>query len=193
MQFSVTFRQMDATDALKGYAEEKLTRLEKYFHDPLNVRVTMSTERHNHRVDVNVRAANGMSLAGHEVTENMYSSIDMVMAKLERQVRRYKSKLRTRRKPVTIQPAQISHTLFVDSSVSSVSAEPVDTTTPKPKVLETKQLTAEAMSTSDAIMHMNLNHKQFYVFLNDETGLVNVIYRQENDNEYGLIEARTPS
>ncbi len=94
MQFSVTFRHMEATEALKDYAKEKVQRIRKYFPDPIAVHVVMSTERYNHRADVNVQLHNGLKIAGSEATENMYSSIDLVVAKIERQVRRYKDKLR---------------------------------------------------------------------------------------------------
>ena len=94
MQFSVTFRHMEATEALKNYAKDRLGRIKKYFPDPIACHVVLSTERHNHRVDVNLQLHNGFKVAGHESTENMYSSIDLVSAKIERQVRRYKDKLR---------------------------------------------------------------------------------------------------
>jgi putative sigma-54 modulation protein len=73
MQFSVTFRHMDATEALKNYAKERFERIKKYFPDPIACHVVLSTERYNHRVDVNLQLHNGFKIAGHEITENMYS------------------------------------------------------------------------------------------------------------------------
>jgi putative sigma-54 modulation protein len=93
MQFSVTFRRMEASDALKEYAKDRVQKIRKYFPDPIAAHVTMCTERHNHRVDVSLQLHNGLTLAGHETTENMYSSIDLCIAKIERQVRKYKGKL----------------------------------------------------------------------------------------------------
>jgi len=93
MQFAVTFRHMEPTEALKAYARERMERVRKYLPDPISCHVVLSTERHNHRIDVSFQLHNGLSIAGHETTENMYSSIDLVIAKIERQVRKYKGKL----------------------------------------------------------------------------------------------------
>ena len=93
MQFAVTFRHMEPTDALKAYARERMERVKKYLPDPIACHVVLSTERHNHRIDVSFQLHNGLSIAGHEITENMYSSIDLCIAKIERQVRKYKGKL----------------------------------------------------------------------------------------------------
>src|SRR5438552_6239590 len=93
MQFAVTFRHMEPTDALKSYAKERMERVRKYLPDPIACHVVLSTERHNHRIDVSFQLHNGLAIAGHEITENMYSSIDLCIAKIERQVRKYKGKL----------------------------------------------------------------------------------------------------
>src|SRR5258707_5717652 len=93
MQFAVTFRHMEPTDALKSYAKERMERVRKYLPDPIACHVVLSTERHNHRIDVSFQLHNGLAIAGHETTENMYSSIDLCIAKIERQVRKYKGKL----------------------------------------------------------------------------------------------------
>src|SRR5207249_4341049 len=95
MQLAVTFRHMDATPALKDYAKEKVERINKYFPDPIKAHVVLSCERdYNHVADVMITLHNGFVIKGEEKTEDMYSSIDLVMAKIERQVRRYKEKLR---------------------------------------------------------------------------------------------------
>src|SRR3954469_14435604 len=93
MQFAVTFRHMEPTDALKAYARERMERVRKYLPDPISCHVVLSTERHNHRIDVTFQLHNGLAVSGHEITENMYSSIDLCIAKIERQVRKYKGKL----------------------------------------------------------------------------------------------------
>ncbi len=112
MQLSVTFRQMDASDALKAYAEDRLGRIRKYLPDPIACHVVLSKERHNHRADVNLQLHNGFTVAAHEMGENMYSSIDLVAAKVERQVKRYKDKLRQRRVKSTYPPLAASHSII---------------------------------------------------------------------------------
>ena len=93
MQFAVTFRHMEPTEALKEYSRERMERVRKYLPDPISCHVVLSTERHHHRIDVTFQLHNGLAVAGHETTENMYSSIDLCIAKIERQVRKYKGKL----------------------------------------------------------------------------------------------------
>src|SRR5215471_17916712 len=95
MQLSVTFRHMDATEALKEYARDKVDRIRKYFPDPIKAHVVLACDRgYNHVADVMITLHNGIVIKGEETTEDMYSSIDLVMAKIERQCRRYKEKIR---------------------------------------------------------------------------------------------------
>ena len=195
MQFSVTFRHMEATAALKDYVEEKMQRIKKLFPDPIKVNVVMSTHRYNHKVDVNVQLHNGFTVGGNETTEDMYSSIDLVVAKLLRQVRKYKDKLRTHqpKHTPTISPVQYSHKVIAeqtqlesdDESARAAQAGP-------PMVVETEQFDASPMSVSEAIMRLNLTHESFLVFACEGTGAVNVVYRRE-DGTYGLIETAPPS
>lgn len=124
MQFSVTFRHMEATDALKDYARERLERIRKYFPDPIAVHVVLSTERsYTHRVDVTMQLHNGLTVAGREASESMYSSIDLVAAKIERQVRRYKDKLRTHKGKSSLTPVPWSHTVFAEPDVAAAPDE----------------------------------------------------------------------
>jgi putative sigma-54 modulation protein len=96
MQLSVTFRHMDSTDALREYAKEKVERIRKYFPDPIKAHVVLVCDRgYNHTADVMITLHNGLVIKGVETTEDLYSSIDLVMAKIERQVRRYKEKIRS--------------------------------------------------------------------------------------------------
>src|SRR5512139_3191321 len=113
MQFAVTFRHMEPTEALKSYARERMERVRKYLPDPIACHVVLSTERHNHRIDVSFQLHNGLSIAGHETTENMYSSIDLCIAKIERQIREDKCKLdgmRARPHSVVVMPSYQSLT-----------------------------------------------------------------------------------
>ncbi len=192
MQFSVTFRHMEATDALKEYAQERIQRIKKYFPDPISCHVVMSTERYNHRVDVKLQLHNGLQIAGHEATENMYSSIDLVVAKIERQVRRYKSKLRSHKPRTEFTPMPFAHSVLEEPEVRSEgngsgAPEEVTAADSGPTVVKRDKFYANPLSVSEAIMQLNLTHSQFLVFRCAETGQVNVVYRRENGS-YGLIE-----
>ena len=137
MQFAVTFRHMEPTDALKAYARERMERVKKYLPDPIACHVVLSTERHNHRIDVSFQLHNGLSIAGHETTENMYSSIDLVIAKIERQVRKYKGKLEgMKARPHHVQALPWSHSIIDEAFVHDErrpTATPTATATPMPR------------------------------------------------------------
>ncbi len=190
MQLSVTFRHMEATEALKSYAGERIQRIKKYFPDPISVHVVLSTIRYNHRVDVNVQLHNGFQIAGRETTENMYSSIDLVVAKIERQVRRYKDKLRTHKTKSNFAPVPWTHSVLVSEEpiASTEESTPPEQSAREPNVVQrTERFHANPMSVAQAAMQLDLLDEQFLVFRNQDSGGVNVIYRRE-DGSYGLIE-----
>jgi putative sigma-54 modulation protein len=218
MQLSVTFRQIEATEALKEYARDRMERIRKYFPDPIAVHVVLSTERgYKHRVDVTMQLHNGLTVAGHEASDSMFSSIDLVTAKIERQVRRYKDKLRTHKARTTPSPAPWSHTVVSEdghepeiaetappnmavATALATSPQPVEIAphpethaqsapqNGEPVVVETEKFHANPLSVSEAIMQLNLLDQLFLVFRHNQTGRVNVVYRRD-DGRYGLIEA----
>lgn len=185
MEFRVIFRQMEATDALKSYAKDRMEKIKKYFPDPISCDVTLSTEKRSHRADVNLKLHNGFHVSGHESTENMYSSLDIVSAKIERQVRKYKDRLRNHKKERTMNALPVVHSIIEEASKQS-SADKKESA-PKPSITKT-EMVAEAMTVEEAIMQLNLAHKDFLVFRNEEGGHVSVLYRREAENSYGLID-----
>ncbi len=98
MKLSVTFRHMDTSEAIKQHVEDKLDRLKKYFPDPVAAQVVLSTERHRHQIDVSITLTNGTAIKGKEVADDIYTAVDLVMDKIDRQIRRYKDKITTHRK-----------------------------------------------------------------------------------------------
>src|SRR5512143_1902256 len=116
MQVAVTFRHMEATDAIKDYARDKMEKIKKYFPDPISAHVVCAIERGSqHVVDVNIQLHNGIVLKGKEMTEGMYSSIDLVMAKIERQVRRYKEKIRGHKARTDLSSIPIAYSILEEA------------------------------------------------------------------------------
>jgi putative sigma-54 modulation protein len=195
MQFAVTFRHMEPTESLKAYARERMERIKKYLPDPIACHVVLSTERHNHRIDVTFQLHNGLSIAGHETTENMYSSIDLCIAKIERQVRKYKGKIEEQRvRPHHVTPLPWSHSI-VNEAFAGVnghgSAVPAaEHASPSFTVEKTEKFHAQPMSVSEAIVQLNLLNEQFLVFQMDAGGVA-VVYRRDGGT-YGLIETQKP-
>src|SRR3954449_4854590 len=158
MQFAVTFRHMEPTEALKSYARERMERVRKYLTDPISCHVVLSTERHNHRIDVTFQLHNGLAVSGHEITENMYSSIDLCIAKIERQVRKYKGKLEgMRARPHHVVALPWSHSIVSeafgeggDGTINGVPQEHHDMGPPPEfTVVKTEKFHAQPLSISD--------------------------------------------
>jgi putative sigma-54 modulation protein len=206
MQFAVTFRHMEPTDALKAYAKERMERVRKYLPDPIACHVVFSTERHKHRIDVSFQLHNGLAIAGHEITENMYSSIDLCIAKIERQVRKYKGKLEgMKARPHNVVALPWSHSILDEAfsemhepaaATNGANGETSATTLGaigaplEVRVVKTEKFHAQPMSVSDACMQLNLLNEVFLVFRLDTDGRVAVVYKRD-DGSYGLIETPT--
>jgi len=195
MQLAVTFRHMEPTESLKAYTRERMERIKKFLPDPISCHVVLSTERHNHRIDVTFQLHNGLSIAGHETTENMYSSIDLCIAKIERQVRKYKGKIEEQRvRPHNVEPMPWSHSIVNEAFAglnggAGPAADHSDPRGPSPEyaVEKTEKFHAQPMSVADAIVQLNLLHEEFLVFQMVDGGGVAVVYRRDGGT-YGLIE-----
>ncbi len=192
MQTHFVFRHMESSDAMRSYAEERLLKIRRYFSDPLKTSCTFSVEKLNHIAQFDVTLRNGIHLHSSESTENMYSSIDMALAKMERQVRRYKDRIRSHQ-PSRGRSAKIRQRVF-DAGISRTPEAPeyvvpVSPQADLPAVIREREFRAERLDLQQAIMQMNLLHKAFLVFTNNKTGDINVVYRTEDDN-YGLIETQ---
>ena len=183
MQLSVTFRHMEASDSLKAYAAEKLQRITRVFRDPLRVQVVLSTERHRHYVDIVITLHNGLVIKGREVTEDMYAAIDLVVDKIERQIRRYKEKI-TSHRPAVGPEVLVHHEVMAPAEEDAPGAEEAP---PQLKIVHSSKFFAKPMTPEEAIMQMNLLSNDFLVFTNADTRDVNVVYKRRDGN-YGLIE-----
>lgn len=172
MLVTVTGKNVEVTNALKEYAEKKVAKIGKFFEkSPGGAKVTLSTERSKHVVDITVQV-NGLLLRGEERTGDMYASIDGAIEKIERQVHKFKTrinrKLREENQVVVATPPQ-----------SEEAAAPV--------IKRTKRFAIKPMSVEEAVMQMDLLGHDFYVFSNSDTEEVNVVYRRKDGN-FGLIE-----
>lgn len=198
MQTHFVFRQMESSNALRGYTEERLEKIKRYFADPLRISCTFSVEKIHHIAEVEVVLRNGLQLHASESTENMYSSVDLALAKMERQVRRYKDRIRHHKahegRSAKVRLGVLAAERETDQLVAQEApptAEPTDVVEearPEVTILRVSEIETERLTVDQAIMQMNLVHKAFYVFTNADTGAVNVIYRRDDDT-YGLIEA----
>ena len=206
MQTHFVFRQMESSTALRGYAEERLEKIKRYFSEPLRVSCTFTVDKVMHIAAFDVTLRNGLQLHARESTENMYSSVDMALAKMERQVRRYNARIKHHKgsegRSAKVRLGVIAAESMVDQIVEEedAAAEAAATVAAlatngnghakpesRPVIIRQTEVTTERMTVDGAIMQMNLLHKQFYVFTNAGSGEINVVYVREDGN-YGLIE-----
>jgi putative sigma-54 modulation protein len=169
---------METTEALKQYAIDKVSKIKKYIDAPIEVHVVLSVEKFRHIAEVSF-TINGFVVKGQEETEDMYAAIDMVMDKIERQVRRYKDRLKRKRGA-----GSAEEKMRVKMNVVAVDHDQAETT---PQVIKSTNFSIKPMDVDEAIMQMNLIDNDFLVFRNDSSNEVNVIYRRKDGN-YGLIE-----
>jgi putative sigma-54 modulation protein len=191
MQTSVTFRHMEPSDALKQYVVDKLQRIRKFFPDPIRAQIVLSLERYLHKADIIITLHNGLAIKGKELTEDMYAAVDLVMDKIERQVRRYKDKINSHR-PVSGPELLVHYEVMVpvgdQAAAPEATAQPAaESEPPTFKVVKSSKFFAKPMSVDEAIMQMNLLGNDFLVFTNADTRDVNVVYKR-TDGNYGLIE-----
>ncbi len=177
MQVSVTFRKIDPSDTLRSYAQEKLYRIKKYVEDPIEAHVVLSVEKFRHIAEVSINA-NGLRLNGQEETGDMYSAIDMMVDKVESQIKKYRHKLKKRKSDGGPKPLVMRMNVLAGESFDEDQ---------EPQIIKTKQINAKPMDIDEAVMQMDLANSEFLVFTNAKTQIINVIYRRKDGN-YGLIE-----
>ncbi|MCX7781859.1 MAG: ribosome-associated translation inhibitor RaiA [Negativicutes bacterium] len=172
MAITVRGKNIEITPALKDYVEKRIGKITKYFDNLGEITVILTVAKGRHIVEVTV-PVNGMLLRGEEATTDMYTSIDLVIEKLEKQIEKYKTKIARKLKQGVFRYEAPAHAPETDADEF--------------KVVKTKRFAVKPVSVEEAIMQMNLINHDFYVFMNAETEEVNVIYRRR-DGHYGLIE-----
>ncbi|MBN1635188.1 MAG: ribosome-associated translation inhibitor RaiA [Deltaproteobacteria bacterium] len=170
MHIDITFKNMDSSDALKDYVTKRLSKLDKYIDRPTEVHVVLSVEKIRHKADIMLNA-NGFMINAVEITEDMYSAIDMVLDKLERQVKKYKGKQQDKKGPRTFQAESV----------------PVEGSQEQPRVIHEHDYFVKPMSVDEAALQLGVTNKSFIIFQNTDTNQINFIYKRD-DGDFGLIE-----
>jgi putative sigma-54 modulation protein len=172
-------KNLDVSDSIRSYAEDKLRKLERQLADPTQIELELSIERNpsisaNHVAEATIWTK-GPTLRAREASADMRASIDQLVDKLERQVQRYRQKRRRR---------------TGRDNGTNLAAEPPSYEGSEPSIVKTKQFPVKPMSPEEAVLQLELVGHDFFVFENAETGEVNVVYRR-HDGNYGLIEPQT--
>lgn len=170
MKITITGRKCSPRDSFKEHAEKKLAKIERFFGSEAEAKVTVTVEKSSQNVEITVNN-NGMVFRAQERAENMNEALDKCVDTLIRQIRKNKTRIEKKLRSSNFDA------FAEDSSV----AEEVDF-----ELVRTKKIVVKPESVEEAILQMNLVGHQFYMFLDEETGLISVVYRR-NDGGYGLI------
>lgn len=187
MQLNITFRNLDASESLKEYAREKVERVNKYLDRAGEAHVVLSLERHIHYADITIYSGRYV-LRGTGDTPDMYASLDAAMDKIEKQLIRYKEKLKNHhgRDRAHHRRDLLESALKVRHNVISLPESP-DADAP-PEVIKSDELVASPMTVDEAVMQMDLMNNDFLVFTNSASNQMNVVYRRK-DGHYGVLDA----
>ena len=174
MKLNYTGKNMEITNALRDVTEKKLGKLDKYFQQDIEGNVTFSSEKNRKIIEVTINLP-GTIIRAEEYSDDMYASIDRAVDILERQIRKYKTKLQKR--------YQNSNTIRFEN----VMPLPVEDDDDKPKLVKRKRFSLKPMSMEEAMLQMELLRHNFFVFLDAEDDTVSIVYKRKDGN-YGLIE-----
>lgn len=182
IKFNIRGENVEVTDAIRAYVEDKIGKLDKYFNDGHEVtgyvNLKVYTEKRA-KVEVTLPAKN-VTLRAEDTSQDMYSSIDFVEEKLERQIRKYKTRMN--RKPRNAVPTgQVFGDEFAPlDTTDEVAEDHVD-------IVRTKHVALKPMDAEEAVLQMDMLGHDFYVFTDADSNGTHVVYRR-TDGRYGLIE-----
>ena len=179
IKYSIRGENLEVTEAIRDYVVSKLEKIEKYFQpeQELDARVNLKVYREKTaKVEVTIPLGS-ITLRAEDVSQDMYGSIDLVTDKIERQIRKNKTKIerKNRNKKSTSQ-------LFTDAVVEEVEVTPA-------KVVRSKQIDLKPMDLEEALLQMDLLGHDFFIYTDVEDNTTNVLYRRE-DGDVGLLEVR---
>ena len=174
MKFIISGKNIEITPGLKDTVTRKLGKLERYFTPDTEIIVTLSVEKERQKIEVTI-PVKGNIIRSEQVSSDMYVSIDLVEEIIERQLKKYKTKL--------VDAKQSGGSASFSQAYMDEEYDDPD----EIKIVRTKRFGIKPMDPEEACVQMELLGHSFYVFRNSETDEVNVVYKRKNDT-YGLIE-----
>lgn len=180
MPIKVTGRHVSVTDAIKDYATKKIEGLHLDYPRIIEAQVILDVEKIRHVAEVILHCANHITIEATDETNDMYASIDQVVDKIARQMRKYKTKIMRTHRP---RRQEVRH---LDEQI--LTAEGLDDHEEKePTVVHNEKYPVKPMFVDEAVLQLEMSHRQFVVFLNAKTEKVSVLYRRKA-GDFGLIE-----
>ena len=193
MQVLVKGKQVQVGDALRTYVEDRLTSgVSKYFDDAIEAQVVFSREGHGFETTISVHALAGVKPQSHAVNDNIHASFDAAAERVEKQLRRYKRRLRNHHlktdQPTVVQLAAQQYTLASETH----ETEDQEPKTLSPVIVAETTTAIETLTVGEAVMHMNLADLTALMFRNSAHGGLNMVY-QRRDGSIGWLDPGTSS
>jgi putative sigma-54 modulation protein len=177
MQVAVTFRHMETDEGVKAYVKGKVEKLRKYIENPREVHVVLAVEKFRHIAEITI-VGNGGAFNSQGRDNDLYAAIDQMVDKMERQIRERREKVR-RKRPT-------SSSLKIPPPMSGKAGDGKEEGN-IPFLIQKKRTIAKPMSLEEALSQLHLSKKDFLVFINSDSGQMNVVYRSKNGG-YGWVE-----
>jgi putative sigma-54 modulation protein len=180
LPIKVTGRHVAVTEPIKDYAVRKIEGLHLDYPRIIEAQVILEVEKYRHHAEVILHCSNHITIEASAETNDLYASIDEVIDKIARQMRKYKTKIMRQHRPRRHEVRHIDeHVLNADTMHEHEESEPT--------VVQTEKYPVKPMFVDEAVLQLEMSSRQFVVFLNARTEKVNVLYRRKNDG-YGLID-----
>ena len=192
---TVTGRHLPITAAIHDYAEKKIESLHLDYPKIIEAHVILEVEKYRHRAEIVLVCANHITIEATEESSDLYASMDQVISKIARQMRKYKTRLLRAHRPRGQESIRYLDEQVFDPEAfdvldeAAVTAKGYVETPPKeePEIVQTEKYPVKPMYVDEAVLQMEMSARQFIVFLNAKTEKVNVLYRRKK-GDYGLIQ-----
>ncbi|KPB05639.1 ribosome hibernation-promoting factor, HPF/YfiA family [Bacillus sp. CHD6a] len=185
MKYNVRGENIEVTPAIRDYVENKIGKIERYFDSTDNAECKVNLKVYNNQQKIEVTIPmTGLVLRAEESHDDLYAAIDLVVDKLERQIRKHKTKV-NRKLRDTGSPKYLFNEVIDNGAPTHVAVADEED---EADLVRTKRYNLKPMDSEEAILQMNLLGHSFFVFLNAATNETNVVYKR-NDGKYGLIES----
>ena len=176
----VTGRHVSITEAIKNYAISKVDQLHLDYPRIIEAQVILNVEKYRHSAEIILHCNNHITIEAIEETDDMYASIDGVIAKIARQMRKYKTKIMRQHRPRKNEVQHFDeHVLDLAGFEEHEEAEP--------QVIQTERYPVKPMFVDEAVLQLEMSNRQFVVFLNAKTEKINVLHRRK-DGSFGVME-----
>ncbi|MDQ0228723.1 ribosome hibernation-promoting factor, HPF/YfiA family [Metabacillus niabensis] len=180
MKFNVRGENIELTPALREYAEKKIGKLERYFDESVDAKVNINLKYYNDqdsKIEVTIPMTD-LVLRAEEHNQDMYAAIDLVVNKLERQIRKHKTKVNRKLREQGDPKFVFNNVLPEDNATEEEDTQ---------ELVRTKRFNLKPMDSEEAILQMDMLGHNFFVFTDAKTNKTNVVYKRK-DGKYGLIE-----